>query len=199
MDDKQIISLFQARSEQAIEELSGKYGKLCFQIANNILNDPHDAEECLNDTYFAVWNCIPPQNPDPLRAFLCRIVRNVALKKLRANTAIKRKRNYEISLSELGDCIPDSSFDDAISLCELAAQINTFLSTLGQEDRILFLKRYWFAESLPTIAQLFGITEHNAAVRLSRIRGKLRKYLIERGYPYHEQQNDKNCYGHGSR
>ena len=177
MDDRQIIALFYERSEQAIAELSKKYGDLCFKIAINILNNPQDAEECVSDAYFGVWNSIPPQNPDPLRAYLCRIVRNLALKKLRANTALKRGGQLEVSLSELENCIPDKSFDEHLSARELTAQLNAFLSTLHRDDRVMFLKRYWFSEPLSEISKTFGITEHNASVRLGRIRKKLHQYL----------------------
>lgn len=105
MEDQQIIRLFFERSEQAITELSRKYGALCFQIADNILDDPQDAEECVNDAWLGAWNSIPPQRPDPLRAYVCRIVRNLSLKKLRANSALKRSSRFEVSLSELEDCI----------------------------------------------------------------------------------------------
>ena len=179
MDDRQIIALFYERSEQAIAELSKKYGDLCFKIAINILSDPQDAEECVNDAYLGAWNSIPPQNPDPLRAYLCRIVRNLALKKLRTNTALKRGSRMEVSLSELENCIPDNSFDEHLSAKELTAQLNAFLSTLHRDDRAMFLKRYWFAEPLSEIAKTFGITEHNASVRLGRIRKKLHQYLKE--------------------
>ncbi len=177
MDDRQIIALFYERSEQAIAELSKKYGDLCFKIAINILNDPQDAEECVNDAYLGAWNSIPPQNPAPLRTYLCRIVRNLALKKLRTNTALKRGSQLEVSLSELENCIPDNSFDEQLSVKELTAQLNAFLSTLRRDDRVMFLKRYWFAEPLSEIAKTFGITEHNASVRLGRIRKKLHQYL----------------------
>lgn len=100
MDDKQIICLFFERSEQAITELSQKYGDLCMKIARSILNDPQDAEECVNDAWLGAWNSIPPQSPDPLRAYICRIVRNHALKKYRANTALKRGNQFEVSLSD---------------------------------------------------------------------------------------------------
>ena len=179
MDDRQIIALFYERSEQAITELSKKYGDLCFKIAINLLNNPQDAEECVSDAYLGVWNSIPPQNPDPLRAYLCRIVRNLALKKRRTNTALKRGNQLEVSLSELENCIPDNTFDEQLSAKELTEQLNAFLSTLHRDDRVLFLKRYWFSEPLTEIAKTFGITEHNASVRLGRIRKKLHQYLKE--------------------
>ena len=180
MDDRQIVSLFFERSEQAIPELSKKYGKLCLKIANNILGNPRDAEECVNDAWLGAWNSIPPQNPDPLRPYICRIVRNLSLKKYRAENAQKRGAGCEISLTELGDCIPDKGFYEQLSVRELQLQINEFVSQLSPEDRTMFLKRYWFAEPLTEIAQVFGITEHNAAVRLARIRKKLRRFLEEK-------------------
>ncbi len=177
MDDRQIVCLFFERSERAITELSRKYGDLCFRIAGNILNDRQDAEECVNDAYLGAWNSIPPQAPDPLRSYICRIVRNLSLKKLRANSALKRGSGFEVSLSELENCIPDNSLDEHLSANELSAQINAFLAALSRDDRVMFIKRYWFSESLSEIAAAFGITEHHASVRLSRVRGKLRKYL----------------------
>ena len=179
MDDKQIIRLFFERSEQAITELSQKYGALCLQLADNILNDHQDAEVCVNDAYLGAWNSIPPQTPDPLRAYICRIVRNHSLKKLRANTALKRGSQFEVSLSELEDCISGSSLDEQLAVSELTAQINAFLSALPRDDRVMFVKRYWFSESLSEIADTFAITENNASVRLSRIRGKLHQHLKE--------------------
>lgn len=177
MDDKQIIRLFFERSEQAITELSQKYGDLCMKIARSILNDYQDAEECVNDAYLGAWNSIPPQSPDPLRAYICRIVRNRSLKKLRTNSAIKRGSQFEVSLSELEDCIPDNSMDEQLSISELSAQINAFLAALPKDDRLMFVKRYWFSESISELADAFGITENNVSVRLSRIRGKLHQYL----------------------
>ena len=145
MDDKQIIRLFFERSEQAITELSQKYGALCLQLADNILNDHQDH----------------------------------SLKKLRANTALKRGSQFEVSLSELEDCISGSSLDEQLAVSELTAQINAFLSALPRDDRVMFVKRYWFSESLSEIADTFAITENNASVRLSRIRGKLHQHLKE--------------------
>jgi len=181
MDDRQIVGLFFERSDQAITELSKKYGKLCLKIAINILNNTQDAEECVNDAYLGAWNSIPPQVPNPLRPYICRIVRNLSLKKLRANSALKRSSSYEVSLSELEDYIPDNSFYDNLSVNELTMQINEFLSALDYYDRVMFIKRYWFSESLSEISESFGISEHNASVKLSRIRGKLRKYLNDKG------------------
>ncbi len=177
MEDREIIRLLFKRSEGAISALSQKYGALCFQIADGILNDRQDAEECVNDAWLGAWNSIPPQTPDPLRAYICRIARNCALKRLRANSALKRGSRFEVSLSELEDCIPGSPLDEQLSAGELSAQINAFLAELSRDDRVMFVKRYWFAETITEIADGFGISESNASVRLSRIRGRLRKYL----------------------
>ena len=122
MEDREIIRLLFERSEGAISALSQKYGALCFQIADGILNDRQDAEECVNDAWLGAWNSIPPQTPDPLRAYICRIARNCALKRLRANSALKRGSRFEVSLSELEDCIPGSPLDEQLSAGELSAQ-----------------------------------------------------------------------------
>ena len=177
MEDEKIIELFFSRSESAITEISKKYGGICTQTSFNITSDWCDAEECVNDAYLGAWNSIPPQSPDPLRAYICRIVRNRSLKKLRANSAIKRGSQFEVSLSELEDCIPDNSMDEQLSISELSAQINAFLAVLPKDDRLMFVKRYWFSESISELADAFGITENNVSVRLSRIRGKLHQYL----------------------
>ena len=179
IDDEKIIELFFERSEQAIQELDIKYGKICHSLSYNIVNSRRYAEECVNDAWLGAWNSIPPQRPDPLRAYICRIVRNHSLKKLRANTALKRGSQFEVSLSELEDCISGSSLDEQLAVSELTAQINAFLSALPRDDRVMFVKRYWFSESLSEIADTFAITENNASVRLSRIRGKLHQHLKE--------------------
>lgn len=147
------------------------------KIARSILNDHQDAEECVNDAYLGAWNSIPPQSPDPLRAYICRIVRNRSLKKLRTNSAMKRGSQFEVSLSELEDCISGNSLDEQLAVNELSAQINAFLAALPKDDRLMFVKRYWFSESISELADAFGITENNVSVRLSRIRGKLHQYL----------------------
>lgn len=171
MEDSKIIDLFFLRSDMAIAELEKKYGALCKKLAFRILNNSQDAEECVNDAYLAVWSNIPPNRPDPLRAYLCRIVRNLSIKKYKVNTAEKRNSFYDISLEELAECIPArETVEDQWKAKEL-----------DQKSRILFLRRYWYSESLAELASEFQITEHNAAVRLSRIRAKLRKYLSKEG------------------
>ncbi|MBQ8558920.1 MAG: sigma-70 family RNA polymerase sigma factor [Tyzzerella sp.] len=182
MDDHKIIELFFERSEQAIIELSAKYGSLCNKIAMNILNNRLDAEECVNDSYLASWNTIPPQKPDPLRTYICRIVRNLSIKKYHSNTALKRNSFYDVALDELENCIPsNATLEEACDAKELARAINQFLSTLEPENRIMFVRRYWYSDSITEIAAKFQISNHNATVRLSRIRKRLEKFLLKEG------------------
>ena len=177
MEDAEIIDLLFKRDQQAIRELDTKYGKACYRLSYNIVNDRQDAEECVNDAWLGAWNSIPPQRPDPLRAYICRIVRNLSLKKLRANSALKRSSRFEVSLSELEDCISAHSLDEQLAAGELSAQINAFLAALRRDDRVMFVRRYWFAQPLSEIADAFGTTENNISVRLGRIRRKLHTYL----------------------
>lgn len=182
MDDKQIIALFFERSEQAITQLDLKYGTICTHISSNILKNEEDAKECVNDAYLAAWNTIPPQNPNPLLAYICKIVRNLSIKKYHTNTAHKRNCHYDIALQELENCLAASlSLDDLFAEKELTKIINRFLSELDKESRILFVRRYFYADSISDIAVRFGISKHNTTVRLSRIRNKLKIFLEEEG------------------
>lgn len=182
MDDGKIIELFLLRSEQAVIELSYKYGKTCRRIAFNILNNFEDAEECVNDTYLGTWNSIPPQKPNPLSTYVCKITRNLALKRYRYNTAKRRNSFYDVSLSELEECMP-SVIQNTVSCNEenLTEIIESFLDSLDKKSRIMFVKRYWYAEPISAIAEEFNITENNVAVRLLRIRSKLKMYLEKEG------------------
>lgn len=182
MEDQQIIELFWGRSEQAITQLAEKYGKLCRNLSENILKSPMDAEECVNDTYFAVWNTIPPQKPDSLPGYLCRIVRNISVKRYHANTAQKRKSFYDVALGELEECIPASqNVENESDARELVRAINHVLRRLTKENCIIFVRRYWFADSIPELAKMFRTSEHNISVRLSRTRKALKKYLEKEG------------------
>ena len=184
MEDSEIIELFRRRSEDAIAALAQKYGGACRRLAQNILKDPADAEECVNDAYLGVWNAIPPAAPDPLFSYLCRIVRNLAIKQYRKNTAQKRNSAYEISLSELENCFASAfSVESEVDAAETARRVNAFLDTLSRRDRVLFVKRYYFCESVGALAAQFGMNEHAVSVRLWRIRGKLKTYLRKAGIP----------------
>ena len=182
MDDKNIIELFYERSEQAITELSKKYGLLCKKVADNILNNHLDAEECVNDAYLAVWNTIPPQNPDSLVSYVCRIVRNQAIKKYHENTALKRNSIYDTSLDELEEVLPSSaSVEGELEAKEVSAIIDRFLETLDKQSRTMFIRRYWYSDSIEEIALSFKTSKHYISVRLSRIRKALKKHLVKEG------------------
>ena len=182
MEDDKIVALFHARSEQAIAELSQKYGAVCNKVADNILNNKRDAEECVNDAYLGAWNTIPPQNPNPLVAYVCRIVRNLAIKKYHANTAQKRNSDYDVALDELENCFSlGGTVETVVDAQELTAYLNVFLDSLDTQKRILFVRRYWYGDSIEELAKLFSLSKHNVSVRLSRIREKLKAYLAEKG------------------
>lgn len=163
LDDSKIIDLFYERSEQAIIELSQKYGSVCTKGANNILNDVRDTEECVNDAYLGAWNTIPPQRPNPLLSYVCRIVRNLAIKKYHANTAAKRNSSYDVALDELENCFPAStSVEDEFNAGEIARSIDRFLETLDKENRIMFVRRYWHSDSIADLRQYAA--EHGLTV-----------------------------------
>lgn len=182
MDDKRIIQLFFSRAEQAIDAVAHKYGRQLFRIALNILSSNADADECVNDTYLALWNTIPPAQPDPLSAYAYRIGRNTALKRLRSNRASKRCSTYDVSLDEIAGLIPDNTSWDTLDAKELGQAIDRFLDTQTKDNRVLFLRRYWFGDSIRDIAAFLHIKESAATVRLSRIRSALKDYLIQEGY-----------------
>lgn len=183
LEDQEIIRLFFQRSEQAITELSVKYGMLCRKIAVNILKNISDAEECVNDAWLGVWNTIPPQEPDPLLAYVCRIARNISITRYHANTAKKRNSAYDIALDELEDSLASGAdVWDELSAKELAGLIDRFLDTLDKESRVMFVWRYWYAEPVADIAARMKMRDNNVSVRLLRIRKKLRQYLQKEGY-----------------
>jgi len=182
MDDNKIIELFYERSEQAIVELSKKYGDTCYKIAVNILKNDSDAEECVNYTYLGAWNTIPPQKPNPLLTYICRIVRNISIKRYHQNTAQRRNSLYDVALDELENCLPSTTtVQDKVNANELAELFDVFLDGLDQTNRVIFVRRYWFSDSISDIAERFHMSNHAVTVRLSRTREKLRKYLTQKG------------------
>ena len=184
MDDGKIVGLYWGRNEQAIEETSAKYGAYCGQIARNILDSRADEEECVNDTWLHAWNAMPPQKPSLLAVFLGRITRNLAFDRWRRNRSEKRGGGQTgLVLDELAECV--SGADDpaqAVQAQELVKEIDRFLAGLPEDKRAMFLQRYWYADSVRTIARRFAVSENNVSVTLSRLRGKLKAHLHERGY-----------------
>lgn len=181
IEDEKIIELFFQRSEQAIRELDIKYGKIYHKLSYNIVNNWQEAEECVNDAYLGAWNAIPPAKPDPLLTYICKIVRNISLKIYYRKAAVKRSSHYTIAMEEIEACIADPNTVEAeIEVRELTRIIESFLDTLTVENRVIFIRRYWFSESCKDIAEFTGLTEKNISVRLTRIRQKMKDYLIER-------------------
>ena len=181
IEDEKIIDLFFNRSEKAIQELDIKYGKVCHKLSYNILNNKQDAEECVNDAYLGAWNAIPPTRPNPLLSYIVKIVRNISLKIYWRKEAAKRSGHYKIALEEIEGYITDQkTVEDEIEARELARIIGEFLDTLTLENRVIFMRRYWFADSYRDIAEFMGLSEKNISVRLTRIREKMNQYLIER-------------------
>lgn len=180
MDDSKIIALFFERSQQGISELSEKYGKLCMKIAVNILKNPEDSEECVNDAYLALWNTVPPEKPDHLLTYVIKLVRNTAIKKYHSNTALKRNSFYDTALQELEEVLSsEKSIESELDIKELTAAINSFLKNISAENRLFFIRRYYFGDGIKEIAEITGNTPHFVSVRLMRTREKLKKYLRE--------------------
>ena len=184
LEDSRIIGLFLERSERAIEELDQKYGPSVKKTVGNILSDRLDAEECVNDTYLRVWNSIPPHCPDSLAGYVCRIARNLAVNRYHADRAKKRDGRYDLVLDELEECIPSgANVETELEAKELTAAIDRFLAALEREDRFLFVRRYWYADSVTDLAALTKSRPGRISVRLFRIREKLRKKLKREGFP----------------
>ncbi|MBR6242032.1 MAG: sigma-70 family RNA polymerase sigma factor [Ruminococcus sp.] len=182
MDDPSIIDLYWERSEEAIAQTDIKYKKLCMHVADNILLDHSDSEECLSDTYLAAWKAMPSQRPKYLPAFLCRIIRNFALKRCEYNTAQKRNPEVALSLDELDDTIPSpDNVESSVDAAELGRIISAFLRKQGRKKRSIFLRRYWYYDSVSTIAEKYSMSEESVRQMLFRLRRKLKEYLEKEG------------------
>ena len=182
MEDSQIIDLFFERSEQAVEELDRKYGKAARKTAANLLQNPQDAEECVNDVYLGVWNSIPPHRPESLVSYVCKISRNLAVSKLRRDAAAKRNSSFDLVLEELEDFVPSGMNVEAeYEAKELADAVNRFLATLDYDDRFLFVRRYFYADPVRDIAEQMHVRDSRVSARLFRLREKLRKKLKKEG------------------
>lgn len=183
MEDNKIIKLFFDRSEDAVKEAERKYRALFLHIAKNILGSTADADECVNDALLGLWHSIPPEKPDCLRAYACKIVRNLAVKKYHYNTAQKRNSFYDCALDELAECIPSAETTESeYAAKELGEMLNRFLASLDSENRMFFIRRYWYADPVKAIAEKTGVKEHTISVKLSRTRQKLRKFLEKEGF-----------------
>lgn len=182
MEDKNIIELYWQRSEKAIAETDLKYGKLCKQLAKNILFNIDDAEEVVNETYLGVWNSIPPERPKHFRTFICRITKNLAMAKVRYYNADKRKNEGVVSLDEVQDILSgNSSVEEEYEKKVISGYISDYLRMIDQEKRNIFLSRYWYYYSIADIAKAYGMSESKIKTTLFRIRRKLKEYLKDKG------------------
>lgn len=177
MDDVKIIEALFERDECALVELEQRYGRIYRTAVRNVLRDPRDVEECINDTLLAVWNTIPPKRPSSLLAFVSRIARAKAIDKLRYNTREKRDESMSLLLEELEECVADNEERED----ECAEILNEFLDGLSIRPRVIFLRRYFYFESVQSIAKRFDMTENAVSVSLFRTREGLRKALIKKG------------------
>ncbi len=178
MEDSKIVELYWCRDQQAIQETAGKYGSFLARISQNILRSSRDAEECVNDTYLRAWNSIPPTRPKALQSWLGCIIRNLSLDRWKQRQTDKRGGGPEVLLGELADCVP--TFQDPESVLEdqdLAQALSKFLKKLSHENRLIFLQRYWYGESIASIAAGLGCREGKVKSALFRSRKALRVYL----------------------
>ena len=181
MEDAKILDLYFARDEDAIRETDTAYGKRLHTLAKNILQNREDAEESVSDTYMKAWENIPPTKPTFFYAYLAKICRFLAMGKLDWNNAAKRKAEVVELSDEMENCIPDLSREMQIQSQELGALLSEFLGTLSLENRQIFMRRYWYAESIAEIAQRFHLGESNVKTKLMRTRNALRSFLEKEG------------------
>lgn len=181
MDDREIIDLFFQRDQEAVTQTRKKYGKLCFHVANNILGNPQDAEECENDTYLKLWASIPPTRPRRFSTFVLTLTRNISLSRLRKAKAAKRfGGEADLALEELEECVSGSAdVEKTYEAKALKGEIDRFLEDLSGDDRLIFLYRYWMLEPVASIAERFNFSQPKIWSSLSRSREKLREHLAK--------------------
>ena len=183
MHDKVIVQKFWDRDERAISESKKRYENYCLYIANNILSDRQDAEECLNDALLAAWNSIPPQKPKNLRTYLGKLIREIAIDRWRKNKAQKRiSSEFLVSLDELEGIIGENEVDSSIEEAELSRLISLFLRSVRETERNVFVRRYWYCDSIRSICGRYGFGKSKVLMMLKRMRDKLAEYLKKEGY-----------------
>ncbi len=181
MNDLEIIELYFSRDEEAIKQTDIKYGKLCHSVAYNILNNNEDSEECVNDTYIGVWNAIPPTRPNNFMSFVCKITRNISLTRLEAMTRQKRSQAILVSLDELAEILPDESIADGVSDEDIGILISDFLQNEKEDIRNVFIRKYFFFDSIGDISRRYDFTESKVKNMLYHTRIKLKDFLIKEG------------------
>ncbi len=180
MNDKQIVKLLLERDESALSEIETSYGRLCKHIALNILESERDAEECVNDTYLKIWNSIPPLVPASFKAYILRVIKNISVNRIKHDKAAKRSPDSIISFDTLENIVKDSNeplYEMYGDTPDLSDEINSFLDSLDKISRILFVRRYWYGDSLDYLAQISGYTKNNISQKLMRMRTALKAQL----------------------
>ena len=183
MEDEKIIQLYFNRSDRAIDETAMKYGHAMYSVSYNILKNSQDAEECVNDAYLGIWKAIPPTVPTSLYSFVCRITRNKSLDRYRAKLAEKRQNGGEVSLEEVADCLPsERTLDSELDARRLSELFNQWLATQSRTNRYIFVRRYWYMNSVKEISSALRIGESKTKSMLMRTREKLKAALIKEGF-----------------
>jgi len=181
VEDAKIIDLYFARNEDAICQTDAAYGRKLFFLAQRILNDEQDSEESVSDTYMKTWETIPPNRPTYFYAYLAKLCRFFALGKLDWKMAAKRNAEVVPLTEEMELCIPDQRKEAEVAAKEIGRAMNAFLENLSQESRVIFLRRYWFCDTITEIAERYGISESKVKMRLHRTRTQLADYLNKEG------------------
>lgn len=182
MDEQKIVEKFFERNEEAIMDLKRLYNTYCLYIAENILYDKEEAEECLNDALLAAWNSIPPNKPKNLKTYLGKLIREIAIDRWRRNNAQKRTAVGKIhSLDELEEMVGESKVEEEIEDTELSNNISEFLRTLQDTERNIFVRRYWYCDSIDKICERYGFSKGKVVMMLRRTREKLADHLKKEG------------------
>ncbi len=183
MEDEKIIELYWQRDEEALRQTNQKYGSFCYYVAHNILKDDEDSKECVNDTWFKTWTVIPPKRPEYFQAFLGKITRNLSLDRYRKNHASKRGGgSMDVIYEELKECIADRTCEEArTDTIVITDALGKFLKEISKDARIIFVRRYWYADSVAQIAERFGMSESKVKSSLMRSRNRLKAFLEKEG------------------
>ena len=181
MTDSQIIELFWERNEAAIAQTDATYGRRLYTISDKILRSRQDAEESVNDTYMRAWETIPPQKPNYFFAYLAKLCRNFSLQRLQWNSAAKRNGEVVSLTQEMENCIPDRSYERKLEGEEIGRMLDRFLDSLSVESRLIFMRRYWYADSIQEIASRYHISQSKVKTQLHRTRNKLQQFLESEG------------------
>ncbi len=183
MNDDVLVREILNRNEAGLASAKTQYGAYCLYIANNVLHSEQDAEECLNDALLAAWNSIPPQQPENLKTYLGKLIREIAVDRWRRNTAQKRiAPTALVPLEELEEMMGEASVEARVEEAELSRLISVFLNTIPETERLLFIRRYWYYDSIQQLCARFGFGKSKVTVTLMRTRNKLAKYLKKEGY-----------------